>query len=53
MYRKTAGTPEQLIEKIKPWADAGMSYGIVYFYEAAWDTSGLERFAREVVPAFA
>ena len=29
-----------------------MSYGIVYFYEAAYDTSGLERFAREVIPAF-
>lgn len=52
MYRKTAGTPDQLIEKIRTWADVGMSYGIVYFYEAAWDTSGLERFAREVMPAF-
>ena len=52
MYRRMSGTPEQLIEKIKPWADAGMSYAIVYFYEAAWDTSGIERFAREVIPAF-
>jgi alkanesulfonate monooxygenase SsuD/methylene tetrahydromethanopterin reductase-like flavin-dependent oxidoreductase (luciferase family) len=52
MYRRMAGTPEQLIEKIRPWADAGMAYSIVYFYEAAWDTSGLERFAHEVIPAF-
>ena len=52
MYRRMAGTPDQLIERIKPWADAGMSYAIVYFYEAAYDTSGLELFAREVMPAF-
>lgn len=51
MYRRFAGTPEQLIEKIKPWADAGVSYAIVYFYEAAHDTTGLELFAREVIPA--
>jgi len=52
MYRRFAGTPEQLIEKLQPWADAGMSYAITYFYEAAYDTSSLERFAREVIPAF-
>jgi hypothetical protein len=28
-----------------------MSYAIVYFAEAAYDTSGLERFATEVIPA--
>jgi alkanesulfonate monooxygenase SsuD/methylene tetrahydromethanopterin reductase-like flavin-dependent oxidoreductase (luciferase family) len=48
-----AGTPEQLIERIKPWAAAGTSYAIVYFAEAAYDTAGLQRFAREVMPAFA
>ena len=53
MYRRTAGTPEQLIEKIKPWAEAGLRYGIVYFYEAGYDTTGLELFAREVIPEFA
>lgn len=51
MWRKTSGTPEQLVEQIKPWTDAGLSYAIVYFQEAAYDTSGLERFAREVTPA--
>ncbi len=51
MYRRMAGTPEQLIEKIKPWAEAGMTYAIAYFYEAAYDTTGLELFAREVIPA--
>ena len=52
LFRQMAGTPEQLIERIGPWADAGMSYAIVYFMDAAYDTSGLERFAREVMPAF-
>lgn len=51
MFRETAGTPEQLVAKLRPWAEAGLGYGIVYFAEAAYDTSGLERFAREVVPA--
>lgn len=53
MYRATAGTPEQLVEKLRPHAEAGMSYAIVYFAEAASDTTGLERFAREVMPALA
>jgi F420-dependent oxidoreductase-like protein len=52
LFRATAGTPEQLVEKFRAWADVGMSYAIVYFQEAAFDTSGLERFAREVIPAF-
>lgn len=53
LFRDLAGTPEQLIARLRPWVDAGMTYGIVYFAEAAYDTSGLERFAREVMPAFA
>ncbi len=51
MYRRMAGTPEQLVERLRPWVDAGMTYGIFYFAEAAYDTSGIERFAREVIPA--
>lgn len=50
VWRLFGGTPEQLVEKLQPIVDAGMSYGIAYFHEAAYDTSGLERFAREVVP---
>ncbi len=53
MWRRTAGTPEQLVERLQPWAAAGMTYAIVYFIEAAYDTGGLELFAREVVPALA
>ena len=31
----------------------GMTYAICYFPEIAYDTSGLELFEREVIPAFA
>lgn len=50
-FAATAGTPEQLVEKLRPWKEAGMTYGIHYFAEAAYDTSGLELFAAEVIPA--
>ena len=53
MWRKAAGTPEQLVESFRTWEQAGMSYAICYFLEAAYDTSGLELFAREVMPALA
>jgi F420-dependent oxidoreductase-like protein len=51
LHQKFAGTPEQLIEKLQPWAAAGADYAILYFAEAAGDTGGLERFAAEVIPA--
>ena len=51
MHKRFAGTPEQLIEKLRPWADAGADYTILYFAESATDTSGMERFAAEVIPA--
>lgn len=47
----TAGTPEQLIETLSRWNEAGMEYAITYFADAAYDTTGLELFAREVIPA--
>jgi hypothetical protein len=31
----------------------GMTYAITYFPELAYDTSGLELFEREVIPALA
>ncbi len=46
----TAGTPEQIVETLSGWRDAGMEYGIGYFPEAAYDTAGLELFARTVIP---
>ncbi len=45
------GTPEQIIEKLKPLVAAGMTYAILYFPEAACDTSGIDLFEREVMPA--
>lgn len=53
MYREMAGTPEQLVERLRPWAAAGLAYTIIYFPDAAADHTGLELFAREVIPAFA
>ena len=48
-YRKMAGTPEQLVEKLRRWEEVGMTYPIAYFAEAGHDSAGLERFAREVI----
>ncbi len=52
LFREMSGTPEQLVEKLRPWAAAGMAYAIVYFPMVAIDPSGLELFGREVIPAF-
>jgi F420-dependent oxidoreductase-like protein len=53
MYTAMAGTPEQLAERLRPWATVGLGYAIVYFPQAAYEPTDLELFAREVVPAFA
>lgn len=45
------GTPEQIVEKLTELKNLGMEYGIFYFPEIATDTSGLELFEREVIPA--
>lgn len=45
------GTPEQIVEKLTELKRLGMEYGIFYFPEIATDTSGLDLFEREVVPA--
>ncbi|USQ81073.1 LLM class F420-dependent oxidoreductase [Ornithinimicrobium faecis] len=47
------GTPEQIVEKMGTLRDAGLGYSIHYFAEAAWDTSGIELFESEVIPALA
>ncbi len=46
-------TPEQIVEKIRPFHEEGLGYLIVNFPDAAYDRSGMELFAREVIPAFA
>jgi len=47
------GTPEQIVEALRTLEQIGMTYAITYFAEAAYDTSGIELFEREVVPALA
>jgi alkanesulfonate monooxygenase SsuD/methylene tetrahydromethanopterin reductase-like flavin-dependent oxidoreductase (luciferase family) len=49
-FSQFSGTPEQLIEKFRPWSKAGLGYGIFYFAEAAYDHSGFQRFKAEVLP---
>jgi F420-dependent oxidoreductase-like protein len=43
------GTPEQIVERLRAYDRLG--YAITYFADAAYDRSGIELFAREVVPA--
>jgi len=45
------GTPEQVVERLTEVRRAGLEYAIFYFPEAAYDTSGIELFEREVLPA--
>ncbi|MFF2557580.1 LLM class F420-dependent oxidoreductase [Nocardia sp. NPDC058058] len=45
------GTPDQIIENITRTKDLGLSYSIHYFPEAAYDTTGIEIFENEVIPA--
>lgn len=47
-----AGTPEQLVERFRPYVEAGSTYAIIYFPDFAYDDSGVELFASEVMPAF-
>lgn len=51
--RPTSGTPEQLVELLTDFAKVGMSYAIIFFPDAGDSTAGMERFAREVMPALA
>jgi F420-dependent oxidoreductase-like protein len=50
-FRRMSGTPEQIIEKLQEWEAEGMTYAIVYFPDPAYDLSGLQLFAKEVIPA--
>jgi len=45
------GTPEQIAEKLHALRELGMSYAILNFADVAYDTSGVDLFAREVAPA--
>ncbi|UGT41420.1 LLM class F420-dependent oxidoreductase [Nocardia yamanashiensis] len=45
------GTPEQVVEKLSVVKALGLGYSIHVFPETAYDTSGVELFEREVIPA--
>jgi F420-dependent oxidoreductase-like protein len=45
------GTPSQVAAKLAERRELGLAYAIHYFPEAAYDRSGLELFAAEVIPA--
>ncbi|WP_327101326.1 LLM class F420-dependent oxidoreductase [Nocardia vinacea] len=45
------GTPEQLTERLSAVRDLGLGYAIFNFPEAAYDTSGIDLFEREIAPA--
>ena len=51
MWSATAGTPEQLVEKLQPWVDAGLGYTIGFFADSGHTTEGMELFAKDVIPA--
>ena len=47
------GTPEQIVERLTALEKAGMTYAIAYFQEAAYDSSGVDLFTSQVIPALA
>lgn len=52
LYKAMSGTPEQIIERLREWEAAGMTYTIVYFPDPAYDTGSMDLFAEKVIPAF-
>jgi len=44
------GTPEQVAERMRPMADAGITYFITYFPRIAYDHEPLHVFAEQVAP---
>jgi F420-dependent oxidoreductase-like protein len=46
-----AGTPEQVVAKLQAAQTRGLGYAILYFPDAAYDRSGIDLFAKEVIPA--
>lgn len=51
LYEATSGTPDQVSSAMAEYGAEGMTYAIVYFPDAAYETSSVELFAREVMPA--
>jgi F420-dependent oxidoreductase-like protein len=47
------GTPEQIVERLRTAAAAGLGYAIGYFVDAAYDRGSIDLFASKVVPELA
>ncbi len=45
------GTPAEIVARLEERRELGLGYSVIYFPEAAYDRTGLERFAAEVMPA--
>ncbi len=50
MFDTMSGTPSQIVERLKIWEKAGMSYAIITFADVAYDDSSLRLFAEQVMP---
>jgi F420-dependent oxidoreductase-like protein len=50
--RFMVGTAEEIIERLRPRVEAGVNYFITYMPRVAYEPGMVERFAREVIPAF-
>ena len=50
LHDQMSGTPDQVAERLAIWEEAGMTYAIVYFADAAYDHSSMELFAKKVIP---
>jgi F420-dependent oxidoreductase-like protein len=48
-----AGTPEQIVERLREVQGVGLSYAICYFRDAAHDRSSIELFESKVIPELA
>ncbi|HEY0607690.1 MAG TPA: LLM class F420-dependent oxidoreductase [Herpetosiphonaceae bacterium] len=46
------GTPEQIVDRLRPLIDAGVNYVLVYLPRVAYDQEPVRRFAQEVIPQF-
>ena len=51
--RPAGRDPGQIVDTLRELRDAGMTYALTYFADAAYDTSAIELFQREVIPALA
>lgn len=47
--RRLSGPPDKIMEAVEPYRKEGLSYLIARFPDAAYDTSGIELFGREVI----